>query len=153
MGTVGCPGVASTPPSLSGVGMHFHVGRSHASRAARAYALAIETAAASVQALEAAASSTSSLPQSSSSSSSAEQLSRVLSSEGVLHRVLLGPADTSLERALTHCGWRFARARVAMHTASTHVHYKKLCARCFPEQRLAKAEFQAACRAADSQCT
>jgi hypothetical protein len=113
-----------------------------------AEALAIETL--SATALTTTPSSTSSACAASSSTSPPE-LDRVVSSEGILHKVLLGPADTTLERALTHCGWRYAKARATMCPANTVGPYKRLCSRCFADERTAeKAAFQASLQAADA---
>ena len=66
-----------------------------------------------------------------------EKLDVVISASGVCHEVAFGPPEANLELAITSCGWRFggsSGAKLAPRSEMPNL-YKRLCARCFPEER------------------
>ena len=73
-------------------------------------------------------------------------LDAVISSGGIAHRVAFGPPEAELALAVTTCGWKFGGAMGAklIPQAELPSLYKKLCARCFPEERGARKEAFAA---------
>lgn len=74
------------------------------------------------------------------------RLDAVVSSSGVAHYVVFGPPEADMSLAVTTCGWRFGGAvgaRLAPRSELPAM-YKKLCARCFPEEREAGKEAFAA---------
>ena len=74
------------------------------------------------------------------------KLDVVVSSAGIAHCVAFGPPEADLALSVTSCGWRFGGAVGAKLTPKTDMPalYKKLCARCFPDEREAsKAVFAA----------
>ena len=75
-----------------------------------------------------------------------ERLDAVVSSSGVAHFVVFGPPEADMSLAVTTCGWRFGGAVGAKLSPRSELPsvYKKLCARCFPEEREAGKEAFAA---------
>ena len=69
-----------------------------------------------------------------------ERLSVVTSASGVCHEVAFGPPEADMELSITSCGWRFGGAAGARLSSRSELPamYKRLCARCFPDEREAK---------------
>ena len=69
--------------------------------------------------------------------SKSARLDVVTSSCGVVHQVAFGPPEAELALSMTTCGWRFGGAAGAKLSPRAELPpvYKRLCARCFPEER------------------